>query len=48
MQQILFYRELGITLDVIKEIVTSPSFSRAQALKNIVSSSSTEESSSIC
>lgn len=33
LQQILFYRELGITLDVIKEIVTSPSFSRAQALK---------------
>ncbi|MEJ8544052.1 MerR family transcriptional regulator [Brevibacillus borstelensis] len=33
LQQILFYRELGITLDVIKEIVTSPSFSQAQALK---------------
>ncbi len=33
LQQILFYRELGISLDSIKEIVTSPSFDGAKALK---------------
>jgi DNA-binding transcriptional MerR regulator len=34
LQQILFYRELGISLDHIKEIVTSPSFDGAKALKD--------------
>ncbi|MBD0381973.1 MerR family transcriptional regulator [Paenibacillus sedimenti] len=33
LQQILFYRELGVSLDNIKEIVTSPSFDGAKALK---------------
>jgi DNA-binding transcriptional MerR regulator len=33
LQQILFYRELGISLDSIKEIVTAPSFDGAAALK---------------
>lgn len=33
LQQILFYRELGLHLDRIKEIMTSPSFNRAQALQ---------------
>jgi len=33
LQQILFYRELGISLDHIKEIVTSPSFNGAKALR---------------
>lgn len=33
LQQILFYRELGVSLDSIKNIVTSPSFDRAIALK---------------
>ncbi|MFT9493818.1 MerR family transcriptional regulator [Anaerosolibacter sp.] len=33
LQQILFYRELGVSLDNIKEIVTSPSFDGASALK---------------
>jgi DNA-binding transcriptional MerR regulator len=33
LQQILFYRELGISLDSIKEIVTSPSFDGAAALR---------------
>ena len=33
LQQILFYRELGIGLDRIKEIVTAPSFDGAAALK---------------
>lgn len=33
LQQILFYRELGIGLDSIKEIVTAPSFDGAAALK---------------
>lgn len=33
LQQILFYRELGLTLEAIKEIVTSPSFDGAQALR---------------
>ena len=34
LQQILFYRELGIKLETIKEIVTSPSFDGTQALKD--------------
>ncbi len=33
LQQILFYRELGLGLDEIKSIVTSPAFDRAKALK---------------
>ena len=33
LQQILFYRELGISLDSIKEMVTAPSFDGAKALK---------------
>ena len=33
LQQILFYRELGVSLDSIKEIVTAPSFNGAQALR---------------
>lgn len=33
LQQILFYRELGISLDNIKEIVTAPSFNGAAALR---------------
>lgn len=33
LQQILFYRELGLSLDSIKDIVTSPFFNRANALK---------------
>jgi DNA-binding transcriptional MerR regulator len=33
LQQILFYRELGISLDSIKEIVTAPSFDGAAVLK---------------
>ncbi|MDD9265622.1 MerR family transcriptional regulator [Paenibacillus sp. GCM10023248] len=33
LQQILFYRELGVGLDRIKEIVTSPAFNGADALK---------------
>ncbi|MFX3672932.1 MAG: MerR family transcriptional regulator [Paenisporosarcina sp.] len=33
LQQILFYRELGLKLDAIKEIVTSPTFDGAEALK---------------
>lgn len=33
LQQILFYRELGVSLDNIKSIVTSPSFDGASALK---------------
>lgn len=32
LQQILFYRELGVSLDGIKNIVTSPSFDQAKAL----------------
>ncbi len=34
LQQILFYRELGIGLDDIKNIVTSPSFDEMKALKD--------------
>lgn len=33
LQQILFYRELGLSLDRIKDIVTSPSFDGTNALK---------------
>lgn len=32
LQQILFYRELGVSLDEIKDILTSPNFDRATAL----------------
>jgi DNA-binding transcriptional MerR regulator len=34
LQQILFYKELGFSLDNIKDIVTSPSFNEAEALKD--------------
>jgi DNA-binding transcriptional MerR regulator len=33
LQQILFYRELGLSLDSIKEIVSDPSFNGPRALK---------------
>ncbi|WP_436374894.1 MerR family transcriptional regulator [Cytobacillus sp. BC1816] len=33
LQQILFYRELGISLDQIMEIITAPAFDAADALK---------------
>ncbi len=33
LQQILFYRELGVNLESIKDIVTSPAFDGAAALK---------------
>ncbi|MDF2531580.1 MAG: transcriptional regulator, MerR family protein [Clostridia bacterium] len=33
LQQILFYRELGVSLDSIKDIVTAPSFDGAHALR---------------
>lgn len=33
LQQILFYRELGVSLERIKQIMTSPSFDAAQALR---------------
>lgn len=33
LQQILFYRELGVSLDDIKDIVTSPDFDEVNALK---------------
>lgn len=33
LQQILFYRELGVSLESIKNIVTSPSFDGAKALR---------------
>ena len=33
LQQILFYRELGVSLDFIKIIVTSPSFDGSSALR---------------
>lgn len=33
LQQILFYRELGVDLESIKEIVTSPSFNQTDALR---------------
>jgi DNA-binding transcriptional MerR regulator len=32
LQQILFYRELGVDLHSIKEIMTDPTFDRAKAL----------------
>ena len=31
LQQILFYRELGVSLESIKDIVTAPSFDRAES-----------------
>lgn len=34
LQQILFYRELGVNLDSIKEIMTSPTFDGSQALRD--------------
>ncbi|MCZ8514559.1 MerR family transcriptional regulator [Paenibacillus filicis] len=34
LQQILFYRELGLGLERIKEIVTDPAFNGAQALRD--------------
>jgi len=33
LQQILFYRELGVELENIKKIITSPNFDETQALK---------------
>jgi len=33
LQQILFYRELGVRLEDIRDIVTSPSYNVAEALK---------------
>jgi len=33
LQQILFYRELGVNLESIKDIITAPSFDRIKALK---------------
>lgn len=33
LQQILFYRELGVSLEEIKEIITSPSFDENRALR---------------
>ncbi|MET3728486.1 DNA-binding transcriptional MerR regulator [Fictibacillus halophilus] len=33
LQQILFYKELGLPLDQIKEIITSPAFNAAEALQ---------------
>ncbi len=33
LQQILFYRELGVSLEEIKDILTSPSFDRSAALE---------------
>ena len=33
LQQILFYRELGVSLESIREIVTAPSFDGAKALR---------------
>lgn len=34
LQQILFYKELGVSLDTIKSIVNSPGFNKAEALEN--------------
>ncbi len=34
LQQILFYRELGVSLEKIKEIITAPSFDVISALRN--------------
>lgn len=33
LQQILFYRELGVSLDKIKDIIYSPDFNEIEALK---------------
>lgn len=33
LQQILFYRELGVSLETIKEMITSPTFDKVKALK---------------
>lgn len=33
LQQILFYRELGVSLDIIKDLVNSPSFDGKRALR---------------
>lgn len=33
LQQVMFYRELGMSLNTIKEIVTNPNFDRMSALK---------------
>ncbi len=33
LQQIMFYRELGVSIETIKEIITSPSFDKAAALR---------------
>jgi len=33
LQQVLFFRELGFSLDAIRDIVSSPSFDRAEALE---------------
>ena len=33
LQQILFYRELGVSLEIIRDIVTAPSFDAVTALK---------------
>lgn len=33
LQQILFYRELGVSLEEIKKILSSPSFNKLEALK---------------
>ncbi|QQE77229.1 MerR family transcriptional regulator [Alicyclobacillus sp. SO9] len=33
LQQILFYRELGVNLEVIRKIITDPTFDRIQALQ---------------
>ena len=38
LQQILFYRELGVGLDEIKSIVSSPEFDREAALENHLTS----------
>lgn len=34
LQQILFYRELGVSLDEIKKIITSPDFDKKEALQS--------------
>ncbi|HET7627606.1 MAG TPA: MerR family transcriptional regulator [Bacillales bacterium] len=34
LQQILFYRELGVSLETIKSIISAPSFNREQALQD--------------
>lgn len=37
LQQILFYRELGVSLDEIKEIIDSPEFDKVKALEDHLS-----------